>query len=145
MVAPTSPDPGSPGSTGSTGGAWNHLSALAAAKLAYLRARLELAGLEGQEAAIQLGVALAVALCAIVALIFAYFFLVTATVFVIALAFGGGNAWIWVLFGAAFVHLCGAAALGLFARFKLAGPFFPMTLEELKKDQEWLKSTARQP
>ena len=124
-------------------GLFAHCTALLAAKLGYLRARLKLAGIEGKEAAVHLAIIIALALCALVALVFGYFLLVLALVFLVALAFGGGNAWIWVLLGAALLHLLGAAALVLIARIRLGAPLFPLTLEEFKKDQEWLRNTAK--
>jgi uncharacterized membrane protein YqjE len=123
-------------------GLFGHLSALLAAKLAYLHARLELAGIEGKEAAIHLGIILGLAIVALVMVVFGYFFLVLFLVFLIGLAFGG-NAWVWVMLGAAVIHIVGAAVLLLIAKARLGQPLFPLTLEELKKDQEWLKSNAK--
>jgi uncharacterized membrane protein YqjE len=119
-----------------------HLSALVAAKLAYLKARLELAGIEGKEAAIHLAIILGLAIGGLILVVFGYFFFVLALVFLVALAFGSGS-WVYVLLGAALLHIIGAAALVLIARFRLGVPLFPLTLEELKKDQEWLKSNAK--
>jgi uncharacterized membrane protein YqjE len=124
-------------------GLFGHLSALLAAKLAYLKARLELAGLEGKEAAIHLAIILALAIGSLIVAVFGYFFLVLAIVFLIARAFDGPNAWIYVLIAAALAHLVIAAGLLLIARIKLGVPLFPLTLEELKKDQEWLKTNAK--
>jgi uncharacterized membrane protein YqjE len=126
-----------------TAGIFGHLSALIAAKLGYLRARLKLAGLEGKEAAIHGAIILGLALGGLVALVFGYLLLVLALVFLVALAFGGGNAWIWVLLGAAVLHFLGAAILMLVAKGRLGTPLFPLTLDELKKDQEWLKTTTK--
>jgi uncharacterized membrane protein YqjE len=113
-------------------GFFGHFSALLGAKLAYLRARLELAGLEGKEAAVHAAVILGLAVGALIIL-----------VFLLALALGGGNAWIFVLLGAAFLHIAGAALLLLIAKSKLGTPLFSLTLDELKKDQEWLKTNAK--
>jgi uncharacterized membrane protein YqjE len=120
-----------------------HISALVAAKLGYLRARLKLAGIEGKEAAIHGGILIGLAAGALVASIFGYFLLVIALVFLIALACGGGNAWIGVLFAAALLHFLGAVVLVLLAKARLGTPLFPLTLDELRKDQEWLKSTKK--
>ena len=136
MPAPTTED------KRQAGGLFAHLSALVAAKLGYLKARLELAGIEGREAAIHLGIILGLAIGALVLVVFGYFFFILALVFLLALAFGG-NSWIYILIGAALVHFIGAAALVLIARVKLGTPLFPLTLEELKKDQEWLKTNAK--
>jgi uncharacterized membrane protein YqjE len=119
-----------------------HLSALLGAKLAYLRARLALAGLEGKEALVHYAIILALAIGAMVVAVFGYLFLVIALVFLIAWLCGGGNAWIWVTFGAALVHLVLAAVFLVIAKVKLAQPMFAATLDEFKKDQEWLKNPA---
>ncbi|MDR3406653.1 MAG: phage holin family protein [Chthoniobacter sp.] len=124
-------------------GLFGHLSALLAAKLAYLQARLELAGIEGKEAAVHLGIILGLAIGALILLVFGYFFTVVTLVFLIALLCGGGNAWIGVLAGAALFHFIIAGLLLLIARMRLGAPLFPLTLEELKKDQEWLKTNAK--
>jgi uncharacterized membrane protein YqjE len=125
-----------------TGGLFAHLSALLAAKLAYLKARLELAGIESKEAAVHLAIILGLAIGGLVLVIFGYFFFVIALVFLIGLAFGG-DAWAWVLGGAALLHFIGAGLLLFIARLRLGTPLFPLTLEELKKDQEWLKTNAK--
>jgi len=124
------------------GGLFAHVSALLAAKLAYLKARLELAGLEGKEAALHLAVILGLAIGGLILAVFGYFFFVLAVVFLVALAFGSGS-WVYVLVGAALLHFIGAVALVLIARVKLGMPLFPLTLEELKKDQQWLKTNAK--
>ena len=129
--------------TARSAGLFGHLSGLIAAKLGYLRARLKLAGIEGKEAAIHGGIILGLAIGALVALIFGYFLLILGLVFLVALAFGGGNAWIWVLLGAAALHVLGAVVLLLIAKARLGTPIFPLTLDELQKDQEWLKNTIK--
>src|ERR1700729_570151 len=92
-------------------GLLGHFAALIAAKLAYLRARLELAGIEAREAGIHYAIIVALAIGALIVLVFGYLFLVIALVFLVAALVGTPHAWIWVLFGAAFLHLLGAAAL----------------------------------
>jgi uncharacterized membrane protein YqjE len=121
-------------------GFFRHLTALLGAKLAYLRARLHLAGLEGREAAIHYGIIIALAIGALVVAVLGYLFFVIAVVFLIAWACGGGNAWIWVTLGVAVVHFIGTAALLFSAKVKLSRPMFAATLDEFKKDQEWLKN-----
>jgi uncharacterized membrane protein YqjE len=124
-------------------GLFGNLSALLAAKLAYLKARVELAGLEGKEAAIHLAVIVGLLIGALVAAVFGYLFVILALTFLIALAFENHNAWMYVLASMALAHFIGAAVLLLIARLKLGAPLFPLTLEELKKDQEWLKTNAK--
>ena len=124
-------------------GIFGHCSALLAAKLAYVRARLELAGLEGREAAVHYGVTLGLAVGGLIALIFGYCFFVIALVFLIAHFIGGETAWIWVMLGAAVLHFFGAAVLLLVAKARLGVPMFSASLDELKQDQEWLKTNAK--
>ncbi len=126
-----------------TAGFFGHFTALLAAKLAYLRARLELAGLEGKEAAVHYGVIVGLVLGGFVALIFGYLFAVIAVVFFVAHLIGGETAWIWVLLGAAALHLVGAAVLLLVAKVRLGVPMFSASIKELQNDQEWLKTTAK--
>jgi uncharacterized membrane protein YqjE len=125
-------------------GFFAHLAGLLSAKLAYLRARLELAGIEAREATVHYGIILGLAIGALIVLVFGYLFLVIALVFLAAALLGTAHAWIWVLLGAALLHLLGAAILGWIAKVKLGAPMFTASLNELKKDQEWLKTTAKQ-
>lgn len=107
----------------------------------YFSARLRLATLEGKEAA---GHVLKLLLAAGVALIFVVFgwlFLCLGVVFLIATAIGGEHSWLWATLGMAVVHLLGATALGFFLKSQIGTPIFPATIEELKKDQEWLDHT----
>jgi len=124
-------------------GLFAHLAGLLAAKLAYLRARFQLAGLEAREAGVHYAVILGLAIVALVAVVFGYLFFVIAAVFLVAALCGGGNAWIWVMFGAALLHLLGAGALLFVAKLRLSVPMFTASLDELKKDQKWLKTTAK--
>ena len=139
MADPTAEEP----RPAEAAGLFGHLSALIAANLGYLRARLKLAGIEGKEAAIHASIILGLAIGALVALIFGYFLFVLGAVFLVAQAFDNEHAWIWVLLGAAGLHFAGAVALVLIAKAKLATPLFPITLDELQKDQEWLKTTIK--
>jgi uncharacterized membrane protein YqjE len=125
-------------STAKARGLLAEFAALLGAKLAYLRARFELAGIEGKEALANLAIILALAVGALVVVVFGYFFVVTALVFLIAWACGGGNAWIWVMIGAGVLHFIVAAGLGLAIRMRLDRRMFEATLDEFRKDQEWL-------
>ena len=136
------PDPLDDARAAQAAGIFGHLTALLAAKLAYVRARLELAGLEGKEAAVHYGVIVGLAVGGLVALVFGYLFAVIALVFLVAHWIGGETAWIWVLLGAAALHCLGAAVLLLIAKSRLGVPMFSASLDELKQDQEWLKTNA---
>ena len=124
-------------------GLFAHISGLLAAQLSYLKVRLQLAGIEAKEAGIHYGLILAFAIVALIAIVFGYLFLIIALVFLIALAFDSQSAWIWVMFGAALLHLGGAGALLYLAKGKLAEPMFADTLNEFKKDQRWLTSAKQ--
>ena len=137
------PDPLTDLRAAQAAGIFGHVSALLAAKLAYLRARLELAGLEGREAAAHYGVILGLAVGGLIALVFGYLFAVIALVFLVAHFIGGETAWIWVLLGAAALHFIGAAVLLLITKSRLGVPMFSASLDELKQDQEWLKTNAK--
>jgi len=41
------------------------------------------------------------------------------------------------------LHLAGVILLGLVMKSKLGKPLFPLTTEELKKEQEWLDQQTR--
>ena len=137
------PDPLEDARAAQAAGIFGHLTALLAAKLAYVRARLELAGLEGREAAVHYGVILGLAIGGLIALVFGYLFAVIALVFLVAHRIGGETAWIWVMLGAAALHFIGAAVVLLIAKSRLGVPVFSASLDELKQDQEWLKTNAK--
>ncbi|MEO8351829.1 MAG: phage holin family protein [Chthoniobacteraceae bacterium] len=111
----------------------------------YAKARLALVGIEGKEAAIHYAVILGLVLAAAVLSVFGYVFVVITIVFAIAAAAGGGNAWLWVVGSAALLHLAVAAGILFFAWRRLKAPMLEFTLEELRKDKEWLNDLARKP
>jgi uncharacterized membrane protein YqjE len=123
-------------------GIFSHATAWLATLLAHLRVRLELAGLEGREAAIHGAVLLGLAVGALVLLVFGYFFFCFGLIFLIASAFDDSHAWIWVTFVMALLHFAGAVALALWAKVKLKQPIFPATLDEFRKDHQWLTSNS---
>jgi uncharacterized membrane protein YqjE len=124
-------------------GIFGHLTALLSAKLAYLRARLELAGLESREAAVHYGIILALVIGGLLVLVFGYLFLVIALVFLLAHLIGTPTAWIWVTLGAAVLHFLSAAVLFVLAKSRLGAPMFSASLHEFKQDQEWLTTNAK--
>ena len=111
----------------------------------YLRARLQLAGLEAKEAMVHYAIIAGLIAGTLVVAVFGYFFLVMFAVFGIAWLIGGPHTWIWVTLGAAVVHFGLAVGLILAARAKFATPMFTATLEEFKKDNEWLTTTTARP
>jgi uncharacterized membrane protein YqjE len=118
------------------------LREMAIAGLSYLRARLELAGIEGKESLTRLGGMLLLAALAVTLTVSGFLLLCMALVFGIAHLMGGGNAWIWIAAIMGCVLLTGAWTLLHWARGWLGKPMFAATLEEFRKDDAWLKSTA---
>jgi uncharacterized membrane protein YqjE len=133
------PSPERAGST-ETPGIIAHALDLLGAGLAYFQARFALASLEGREAVAHYLKALGLLLGGIVVIVFGYFFLCFAAVFAIAMAFGGGSAWIWVTLAAALLHLLIGVALVFKVRSLVQQPVLAATLEEFKKDQAWLET-----
>jgi uncharacterized membrane protein YqjE len=123
-------------------GFFRHTAELLSAALDYLKARFQLAGIEAKEASIHYVIMLALLIGALVVVIFGYFFLCLALIFLIAWLCGGGNAWIWVTFGMALLHFGGGVACVLIAKHKFAEPMFRVTLQEFRKDQQWLNPPA---
>jgi len=123
----------------------SHALALTSAFLEYLKARLQLAGLEGKEASVHYLIILALLIGALIVVVFGYFFFWLAVAFLIAMAFGGGNAWAWVTLGIALLHFGLAGAALFMAKGRFAEPMFAATINEFTKDQEWLKSKTAKP
>ena len=115
-----------------------HLLALLASLAGYFRARLELAGIEGKEAAaIYLKAAVLIAV-ALLLFAFGYAFLWIGLIALIAAV--SHLAWGWLVLGAGFLHVVGALAGGWMAVVLCKKPVFGSTVEEFRKDQQWLES-----
>ena len=115
-----------------------HLLALLASLSGYFRARLELAGIEGKEAAAT-GIKVAVLLgVALLFLAFGYAFLWIGLIALLATV--SPLHWGWMVLAVGVLHLLGVVwcMWGVGALWKK--PVFPATLEEFRKDQEWLNS-----
>ena len=115
------------------------------AALSYLRARAELAGLEGKEAVTRLGAVLLLLMVAITLTMAGYLLLCLAFVFGLARLLATEHAWIWIAACVGLLHLLGAWGILWAARGWLRQPMFPATLEEFRKDEAWLKSTPGRP
>ncbi len=135
---PDSPQTDQPGR--SPDGFFPHGLKLLSALVAYTRARVELAGIEGKEAAGHFATILALAIAALIVFFIGYFFFCLAVVFLLAWALGEGHSWIWLTLGLALVHIGLGIALCLTAKSRLHEPVFTDTFNEFKKDQEWLAS-----
>ena len=116
-----------------------HLRGLLDSVAQYLKARFALMVLEAKSAGIRYGIGVALGIGGLFVAVLGYVFLVITAVFGIAAAWSWRYAWIVVLGAAALLHLFGAVALILLAVRKFKGGAFETTIEEIGKDQEWLK------
>jgi uncharacterized membrane protein YqjE len=123
-------------------GLGDHLRGLALGGLGYLRARLELLGLEGKQALTQVGAVLLLGALALTLSIAGYLLLCLAVVFGLASFSKNQNTWIWIAFFVGGLHVALAWLILRWARQWLQEPMFPTTVEEFRKDEAWLKRTA---
>ena len=125
-------------------GFFGHVAGFVGGVAEYIRLRLRLAGLEAKEAGIHYAIIAGLVAGAVVVLGFGYLFFCLALVFAIAALFPHHpHAWIWITFGMALLHFGAALVAILLARAKILMPMFTATLEEFKKDQQWLTSTIK--
>lgn len=122
-------------------GFFGHLAGFLSSQAGYLKARLQLAGLETKEALVHYAIIATLAVAALVVVVFGYFFLMFALVFGVAALIGQQHLW-WLTLIIALLHFGVAVGALFFAKAKLAEPMFTATLYEFKKDQEWLSSTT---
>ena len=113
-----------------------HFLETAASAIGYIRARVELAGIEGREAAAIYGKVVAFLAAAAGLLVFGYVFLwigliAVATHFLSLF-------WGWAVLAAALLHIIAAGLFAAIAIARWGKPVFPVTLTEFRKDQEWL-------
>jgi uncharacterized membrane protein YqjE len=115
-----------------------NLLALASALAEFFKNRFVLLAQESKAALVQL---LVVAACLILALflcVLGYVFLISSAI--VGLARLAGISWLWTALVAAGLHFLIALALLLVARSWITKPVFRATVDELKKDREWLKN-----
>jgi uncharacterized membrane protein YqjE len=119
-------------------GLLENLLALISALAEFFESRFALLAEESKAAAVQL---LILAGCLIFALLLCalgYVFLIAGAV--VGLAHLAGISWPWIALAAAALHFIVAVMLLLIARSRITKPFFRATLDELKKDREWLRN-----
>ncbi len=110
--------------------------------LSYLELRLRLLGLESKEAGLHL---LVLALLFVGAIVFFVGFLAMMIVFLLyllTLLFHWG--WGWSALACGGVSLLAAIAAGVILRFRIVKPLFPTTLEEFKRDRQWLTHKTKE-
>lgn len=112
------------------------LAGFAASVTQYFRARLQLARLEAAEAFTAWAKLL---LCVVAALLLIGLSYLGFVAGLIAWVISTGKlATHWVILIVALLHLVGAILLLLIAKYRFAVPGFQQSLEELKRDQDWM-------
>lgn len=121
-----------------------HVSGFLSAAAHYFKARFQLLTVEGKSAGLRYALALALGVGGLFIAMLGYIFLVITAVFGVAAAWDWRHAWIVVLGITALLHLGSAVALVLLAWHRIKAKSFEGTIEELKKDQEWLTQLTKQ-
>jgi uncharacterized membrane protein YqjE len=109
--------------------------------LRYLELRLQLLSLESKEAGLHLlviGI-----LITTVFVLFAGSLIMSAVFLLYLIVLLTHWEWGWAALLCAGILLAGSITAAIILRFRITRRLFPMTLEELQKDREWLKSTTR--
>jgi len=112
--------------------------ALISAAAGFFESRLALAARESKSAALQLLVLVACVIAALALCVMGYVFLIVSAVVVVAHLVG--TSWPVIALIVALLHFIIAVVLLLVARSRITKPMFPDTVDELKKDREWLKN-----
>ena len=118
-------------------GLLSNLLELISALAVFLESRTALLAKESKTALIQLLVIVTCAVAAVMLFVFGYVFLIVSALAVIARA--TQVSWVWIALAEAAAHFFGALILLLVVRAKMTKPLFRATIEELKKDREWLE------
>jgi uncharacterized membrane protein YqjE len=119
-------------------GLLQNLLALVSALAEFFESRFALLAEESKSAALQVLILVGCLIFALLLCAIGYIFLITGVVAGLAHLFG--ISWPWIAFAAAALHFIVALVLVLIARSRMTKPFFRATLDELKKDREWLKN-----
>lgn len=133
----TSESPGSRNPAGHSGLLDNAL-ALTSAVAGFFESRFALAARESKAAALQLLILVGCVIAALALCVMGYVFLIVSAV--VGLAHLIGTSWPVVALIVALLHFIIAVVLLLVARSRITKPMFPATVDELKKDREWLKN-----
>ena len=137
MVEPTLPQEHSAGDAGLI----EHLRSLAASLAGYFHARLQLAALESKEAIGHYLLIIFLLAAGAIVVVFGYIFVSIGLVFL--LQYLTGFYWVWIMLFFGFAHFAIAAACAAVAYAKFEKPMFSTTINEFKKDQEWLTTSTK--
>src|ERR1700730_10164007 len=120
------------------------LVALASALADFFESRAALLATESKAALVQFLVAAGCLVAAVLFFAFGYIFLLATAV--VAVAHLANVSWLWVALAAAGLHFVIALVLLVVAGTGIKRPIFRATMDELKKDREWLRNLeANQP
>ena len=112
--------------------------ALISAVAEFFESRFALVAQESKAAALQMLILVACVIAALALCVMGYVFLIVSAV--VGLAHLLGTSWPVVALVVALVHFIIAGVLLLVARSRITKPMFRDTVDELKKDREWLKT-----
>jgi uncharacterized membrane protein YqjE len=111
---------------------------LISAVVAFFESRFVLLAQESKSAAVQLLILVGCVIAALALCVMGYVFLIVSAV--VGIAHLLGTSWPVVALVAALVHFIIAGVLVLVARSRITKPMFRDSIDELKKDHEWLKT-----
>jgi uncharacterized membrane protein YqjE len=111
---------------------------LISAVVAFFESRFVLLAQESKSAAVQLLILVGCIIAALALSVMGYVFLIVSAV--VGLAHLLGTSWPVVALVVALLHFIIAAVLLLVARSRITKPMFRDSIDELKKDREWLKT-----
>ena len=112
--------------------------ALLSAVAQFFESRFALAAKESKSAAVQILILIGCLVFAAALCVMGYVFLVVSAI--VGLAHLAGTSWPWVALIVGLVHFIIALVLLLVARSRITKPMFRDTVDELKKDREWLRN-----
>jgi uncharacterized membrane protein YqjE len=112
--------------------------ALVSGVVGFFESRFTLAARESKAAALHVLVLIGCVIAALALCVMGYVFLIVSAV--VGLAHLLGTSWPIVALVVGLLHFIIAVILLLVARATVTKPMFPVTVEELKKDREWLKN-----
>lgn len=112
--------------------------ALLSAVVEFFETRLALAAQESKSAAVQILILVGCLVFAGALCLMGYVFLVVSAI--VGLAHLAGTSWPWIALIVGLVHFIIALVLLVVARSRITKPMFRETVDELKKDREWLRN-----
>jgi uncharacterized membrane protein YqjE len=112
--------------------------ALISAVVAFFEGRFVLLAQESKSAAVQLLILVGCVIAALALCLMGYVFLIVSAV--VGLAYLLGTSWPVVALVVALLHFIIAGVLLVVARSRITKPMFRDSIDELKKDREWLKT-----